>query len=367
MSISRALRTFAFAWGMISSLFLQVDSAPAQNANPPRVLIVGTTEAPPFSMKTSDGAWEGLGIDLWRDIAAKLDLKYEIHEMDFSSLMQAVAKGNVDVAVSGITITGERARLFDFTHAIHASGLAVAVGNKSLTRRHYFQTVLEAFSTTGFLHAVLALIGVLLLAGLIVWLFERQHNPGEFGGGSAKGFGSGLWWAAVTVLGVGYGDKVPRTMGGRIVSLICMLAGIVIISSLTATIASLLTVSHFESIIHGTEDLSKFRNGTVPGTTSEAYLRARHIEPRLYPTAQDCLQALARGQIDAFVFDEPILKYLAATMNGQVQVLPVILERQDYGIALPLNSPLLRSVDIALLDETSDYAWQTIRRRYLGE
>jgi ABC-type amino acid transport substrate-binding protein len=362
----RAPRYRAFVCVVTTALTLLVGSAPAQNADRTHVLVVGTTASPPFSMKKDDGTWEGLEIDLWRDIAAKLGLQYEIREMDFGSLMQAVTTSNVDVAVGGITITGERERVFDFTHAFYASGLAIAVGSKNLSRRHY-QSLLEAFSTTGFLHAVLALVGVLLVAGIIVWLFERRRNPGEFGGGPAKGLGSGLWWAAVTVTGVGYGDKVPRTMGGRTVALICMLAGIVIISSLTAMIASLLTVSHLESMIRGPEDLSKFHIGTVPGTTSEAYLHARHIEPRLYPTAPDCLRALASGQIDAFVFDEPILKHLAATMDGQVQVLPVILERQNYGIAVPLNSPLLRSVDIALIDETSGGAWQTIRRRYLGE
>ena len=341
-------------------------SAGAQNVTPARPLIVGTSAAPPFSMKKADGTWEGLEIDLWRDIAAKLGVKYEIRELEFGALLQAVTSSNVDVAVGGITITGERERVLDFTHAIHAAGIGVAVGSKNLSRRHY-QSILEAFSSTGFLQVMAALAGVLFTAAIVVWLFERRRNPNEFGGGSAAGLGSGLWWAAVTVTGIGYGDKVPRTIGGRVSAFLCTLAGIIVISGLTATIASLMTISHLESMIRGPEDLPKFRLGTVPGTTSEAYLHARHLAPRLYPTELDCLRALARGQIEAVVFDEPILKYLAATMNGQIQVLPVILERQAYGFALPLNSSWLRSIDIALLDETAGDTWQTIRRRYLGE
>ena len=32
-------------------------------------LIVGTKESPPFSMKRSDGTWEGLSIELWEEVA----------------------------------------------------------------------------------------------------------------------------------------------------------------------------------------------------------------------------------------------------------------------------------------------------------
>jgi polar amino acid transport system substrate-binding protein len=340
-------------------------SAHAQATNATKVLIVGTTVAPPFSMKSDDGVWEGLTIDLWRNVAAKLGLRYELREMQHIPLLHAVANGEVDIAVAGLTITAERERVLDFTHAFYSSGLGIAVGSHFGHRR--WRPVFDALFSTGFLRALIALAALLLMAGLAVWVFEGKRNPSEFGGSRTRGLGSGLWWAAVTVTGVGYGDKVPRTFGGRIVALICILTGIVIISSFTATIASLLTVSHFQSMIRGTEDLRKFRVGTVQGTTSEQYLRTAHVPARLYPSARDCLEAVARGEIDAFIFDEPILRHLAATMDGKVQVLPATLERQDYGLALPINSPFLRPIDIALLDEISSPQWPTIQRRYLGD
>jgi voltage-gated potassium channel len=50
--------------------------------------------------------------------------------------------------------------------------------------------------------------------------------------------GQGLWWAAVTITTVGYGDVVPQTLGGRLVGVSLMVSGLVIISLLTATLAS---------------------------------------------------------------------------------------------------------------------------------
>jgi polar amino acid transport system substrate-binding protein len=364
MSRSGSTRGVIIASLLLAAFHLLCRSAHAQVPNATNVLVVGIAVAPPFTIKNEDGTWGGLEIDLWRDIAAKLDLKYEFREMQLVPLLHAVADGEVDVAIGGLTVTGERERLFDFTHSFYSSGLGVAVGSH-FGRRH-LRPVVDALFSTGFLQVLIALVVLLVIAGSLVWVFERKFNPNEFGGRHTNGIGSGIWWAAVTVTGVGYGDKVPRTVGGRIVALICVFVGIVIISIFTGTVASLLTLSRFQSIVRGPEDLRKFHVGTMRGTTSEDYLRSIHVQARLYLSANDCLQAVARGEIDAFVFDEPVLKYLAPTMDGEVQVLPNIFDRQDYGIALPRNSPLLRPIDIALLDEISSPVWLTTKRRYLG-
>ena len=48
----------------------------------------------------------------------------------------------------------------------------------------------------------------------------------------------GIWWSVVTVTTVGYGDIQPESVGGRLVAMAVMLAGIGFLSVLTATIAS---------------------------------------------------------------------------------------------------------------------------------
>jgi hypothetical protein len=53
------------------------------------------------------------------------------------------------------------------------------------------------------------------------------------------------------------------------------------------------------------------------------------------------LEALARGEIDAFVAGEPILRYeVANRFHGRLQVLGSSFMREDYAFALPLNSGL---------------------------
>lgn len=76
------------------------------------------------------------------------------------------------------------------------------------------------------------LILSIFLSAIFVFLFERDENRKEF-----QSILDGIWWAVVTVATVGYGDKVPRTIPGKIVgmSLIFFWIGFVAIFSATIT------------------------------------------------------------------------------------------------------------------------------------
>ena len=58
------------------------------------------------------------------------------------------------------------------------------------------------------------------------------------GGPNIHGFGDALWWAVSTVTTVGYGDKFPTTVPGRLVAVGLMFSGIALIGLVTASFAS---------------------------------------------------------------------------------------------------------------------------------
>jgi voltage-gated potassium channel len=76
---------------------------------------------------------------------------------------------------------------------------------------------------------------VLTTASILVLEFESR-SPG----GNIKTGGDALWWGFVTITTVGYGDRFPVTMLGRITGLFVMFAGIGIIGALASILASLL-------------------------------------------------------------------------------------------------------------------------------
>jgi voltage-gated potassium channel len=72
-------------------------------------------------------------------------------------------------------------------------------------------------------------VGIVLVGGVIVWLFDRQNFPD---------LGAALWYSLQTVTTVGYGDNVPTTEVGRIVGAGVMVVGVALIAILTASITS---------------------------------------------------------------------------------------------------------------------------------
>ena len=176
-----------------------------------------------------------------------------------------------------MTITPEREKNFDFTHSFYTTGLGIAVAAKA---HNPWFTVVRRVVSAAFLKVVASLTLVLLGVGVLVWWFEHKKNPQQFNGSAARGIGSGFWWSAVTMTTVGYGDKAPITLAGRILGLIWMFVAIIIISSFTAAITSSLTVTQLETVIKGPEDLPKVTVGTLANTTSESYLKQIHISFR---------------------------------------------------------------------------------------
>lgn len=329
-----------------------------------KVLLVGTKEAPPFSFKNTKGKWTGISIDLWENIATEMGLEYRYEEHTVKELLNGVANNSLDAVVSALTLTTEREERFDFTHPFYNTGLGIAVQTK---KGSVWKAVLKEFVSTEFLEIIGVLIGTMILIGFIIWLFERKKNPKDFGGNTKEGIGSGIWWSVVTMTAVGYGDKVPRTFGGRLFATVWMFTGIILISIFIATITSVLTVSQLEYAIDGPEDLRMNTVGTIRHTTSEIYMQDNRIVYIHYDTVTEALQALNLGNINALVYDAPLLKYfINREYKGKIEVLPNTFLRQDYGIALPQGSEIREPINRILLRRIHQDEWQDLLYKHLG-
>lgn len=329
-----------------------------------KTLTVGTKISPPFVTRNDQGQYTGLSIALWNRVARQLGLKTHYVERNLAGLFSGLQDGSLDVSVAALTVTEPREAKIDFTYPFYSTGLAIAVpaGHKS----GVWSTVRRFFSWP-FLTALAALAGVLLLVGVVVWAFERHSNREEFGGGVANGLASGFWWAAVTMTTVGYGDKSPRTLGGRLVGLVWMFAAIIIISSFTAAIATSLTVGQLSSGIRGVSDLSNARVATVAGSAAADALKARGISYAKTDSLDAALDELADDRVDAVVYDAPLLKYSVRRDHpNALTVLNNTFERQDYAFALPQGSKLREPINRAILAELDKSEWRQLVLRFIG-
>ena len=86
----------------------------------------------PFeSMK--DGQPVGFDIDLVREVASELDLRLKIKDTDFDAIQSgdALNSDQCDLAISAMTITGERARVLDFSSPYFDASQALVVAKGS--------------------------------------------------------------------------------------------------------------------------------------------------------------------------------------------------------------------------------------------
>jgi ABC-type amino acid transport substrate-binding protein len=325
-------------------------------------LVIATRHAPPFVIRT-DGGFEGITVSLVQRISAELGLSYRFVEMGLTEMLAAVAAGEVDAAAAALTITAEREREVDFTHPFFTAGLAVVVPVRETMT---WITALRRVASEPFLKSLAALLGLLTLLGALAWLAEHRRNP-QFPAPPVPGIGAGLWWSAVTMTTVGYGDKAPITPLGRLIALVWMFASLIVISGFTAAIASSLTVGALDDTVGGIEDLYGKRVLTVAGSTSASFLTEKLIRHRTVVDADAALETLADGQADAVVYDAPILRYLVQEQHvGRLRVLPILLTRQDYGIALPRQTARREALNVHILEIIHTPEWERMVEGYLG-
>ncbi|WP_081212139.1 transporter substrate-binding domain-containing protein [Salegentibacter sediminis] len=346
---------------LLIGLFFTAESyAQDTLASPTKKLKIGITETPPFVVK-DNGTYSGLSISSWNLVNEELDADYEFRAYpSLIELLDAVEKGEVDFSINPITVTDQRMQRMDFSQPYFISFTGVAKKSETM-----IWTYLANIFSWNFIKGILILLGVILLFGFLVWIFEHRRNKEEFGPG-ARGILQGFWWSAVTMTTVGYGDKAPRTFGGRFIGLIWMFMAIVMISGLTAGIASSLTVQTISDEINSVEDLKRFDVLTVTGSSAQELLDQYAVKSEEVADERQGIQDILDEKSKLFVYDQPILKYEIdrRDLGGELEVLQQTLKRDYYGYSFPKGSPLLKKIDPILVGTLKTLEWNNLLEDY---
>jgi len=139
-----------------------------------RELRVGVSGSPPFVMD-KDGELSGISIEIWRDVANRLDQPYKfVVQPNTNASIKAVADGTVDLAIGPISITPNRLAnpKIDFTQPyFHGyEGLLIPQKPPGLITR------LRPFIGWAALSSVGILVSLLFIFGNLIWLAERRKK-----------------------------------------------------------------------------------------------------------------------------------------------------------------------------------------------
>ncbi len=90
-------------------------------------LVMGTNAAfPPYEFMDDNGTIVGIDAEIAQAICDKLDMKLEIKDMEFDSLITAVQTGSIDVSLAGMTVNEERLESVNFSDT-YATGKQVII------------------------------------------------------------------------------------------------------------------------------------------------------------------------------------------------------------------------------------------------
>jgi polar amino acid transport system substrate-binding protein len=354
---------------LLACAFTAAGSAPmvgaeARSREQAETIRVATMPLEPFVI-VEDDRLTGFSVDLWNAVAEQLHVQYEWVKVEsVEELLAAVRNGQADVGIAGISITREREQAADFTLPFFNAGLRVMTSARSSPS---VSTLIGIIFSPALLKVFGLGLLILLVMAHIIWLAERGSNeaiPRAY----LPGIWESLWWSLSILSTHEYGVfGQTRTRYKRLLGMVVVVISVILIAQFTASVTAALTVHQLHGAIHDASDLPGKRIATVRSTTGADYLAHQHLTLVEVDRIDDAYSLLESGQVDAIVFDAPVLLYYAATEGqGKAQVVGPTLKDEYYGVALPTGSLLRKPINEALLELMQDGTYTEIRHKWFG-
>ncbi|WPP49306.1 transporter substrate-binding domain-containing protein [Catalinimonas niigatensis] len=328
-----------------------------------RELIVAVHPQAPYIIEGENQTWDGISIQLWRQIAESLQLQYRLLSIPADSQYQALQRGVIDVALLS-NISPEKDKSLDFSYFYHTAKLGVA-----MPQSNKLSSIIKAFFSKRFWQIALMLSALLLIVGAIIYFIERTSNEDNFGGERSiiRGIGAGFWWAGVTMTTIGYGDKAPVTFFGRAVALLWMLIAMAVTAVLTASLVSAMGGSYSKTLTIP-EDLRDMKVAAVEDSPAVVYLQKEGVDFQSYKSLKEALKAVKKEELEVAVSSVPILKYtINNNDNLSMQIQAQQLDPQYYALGLREESTLLEPINRTVLQIIKTDQWQEQLERYVPE
>lgn len=324
-------------------------------------LTISTVNRPPFSM-VENGTEAGFSMDLLKAISEDLGWQYRVVRAEkFSDMLDMVQQGEVDAAIANISITAARELLMDFSQPIFESGLQIMTASE---RSRSFSMLSVIFSPQ-LIGAILVAFALLFLAGMAMWALERHKQP-YFDKPVREAMFPSFWWALNLIVNGGFEERMPRSFLGRIFSVVMVVGSLFIVSIFVARITAAMTIDAIQSNVNSISDLAGKQVATIDGSTASTFLASRNLSFVNYPGLQEMLNGFEAGEVDAVVFDAPILAYYVLNSGGKAQLAGSVIQRENYGIALPSGSALAEPINQSLLRLRENGTYGEIYRKWFG-
>lgn len=332
-------------------------------------LTIAVSDFPPCVIFNENEKPTGFDIDVFDAISreAGLNINY-VSLNEFPALLDGVEKRIYDGALAGITITGDRESCMDFTHPYLNSGLAICISKDA--RTNPFGTIFRYIHNMGPMLMVLLIFS--FVCGILIFIIEKifskensMFNPDD----PVRGIANGFYFSNVFSSTVGFGDLIPKSIPGRLLTVVMIIVGVYFIFPYAiANMSVALQEENASYAINSVDDLPGKTVATEDSTTSLTFLKKIGCNVKAVKNINEAYALLGDKKIEAVVFDMPTIKYFIKNKgNNKFKISGNMFDRQSYGFALQKDSPYRKILNEKLVDfmRTDEY-WE-LQQKWFGE
>ncbi len=295
----------------------------------------------------------GFSIDLWQAIAKELGVKTQwVYHDSTKKLVKSVAKEQVDVGISAITILSHREKKLDFSNSMYELGLQIMVAPANQNSNPLSILASELGKLVSLKNMLWFALMLIITVHLRWWVDRYDEENHFFSRRYSEGIQAAFWWGLTMLITW----ETPKSRGiARVIDLSWHLIGLIALSIVTAVVTAALTSQAVKGSIQSEKDLFGKRVAAVTTDAPRYYLQKIGINPIQVDNLQQGMELLLTNKADALVHDGPRLSYLADQYNRQnendksLAVLPALFNHQNYGLAFPTDSPYVEKVNQVLL------------------
>lgn len=326
-----------------------------------RKMKVGVFISPPFVMAEENNTYSGMAIDLWKEVESELNVVSQyVNYSSLEKLLSAIQAKEIDIAVTNLTVTYDRAQVIRFSYPWYDAGLRIMVNDDQKG------SIWKEMKQNGQLHSYACIFLIITALTILQTILYRRKDP-EYPKKWRDGLSLSLYNLMETLRG---GTLEYKFLGwvGHLLAVIWMIFGIGLVAYITSTITSSMTKISLTSEINALSDLSGKIVGVETGGVEEAFLRSIGIKTFPYDNILFAIEALQKKEVHAVVSDAPVLEYwVHKNPQEKISVVGSLFHPDKYAFAtFKDNSELIDKISVVLIKLHESGKIKELKDNYMG-
>jgi len=291
-----------------------------------------------------------IAFQVWQAVAKEMGVNYTLAPVNNEQQALDLLRNHKADLVMGPIKLDRKQKDIEYLNTYIQDNIGVVITPKSLSFYSHISPYIHIIFGT----AVGILLLVLIIVGILVWLAEYRENAEQFPKPFWRGLGNGIWFAIVSLTTVGFGDRAPVTLVGRIIASIWLIVSVFVLSSFIAIVSAALT--HAKTHQSSITNVGELKNKRIVYLRNDPLLEknAVHLTYRSVPvnSMQQGLELLEKGKADAGIFERIALRFYVHK-HPQVDVIltPIKMTNGDYAFAVRKGSSLADRINQALFTQ----------------